>query len=295
MSIEIYYFSGTGNSLAVARDIAERTGAKLISIASLDAKEHITPEADAIGIVFPVYYVGLNHIPLIVRRFVERLDNVGGRYVFAVCTYGGGGGRTLMLLDGLLRARGGRLAAGFGVQMPQNAFDKPFEDREKLVRRSKQKLAEIVKRVDARQSCGLQADGLFIKQVVDLLDWMANFPPTRPFFVNKVYRMAGIQQGSNAPFAEAMLNLDRSYHTDEGCASCGTCAKVCPVGNIKIVDGRPSWQHRCENCLACVNWCPRKAIHGYGELPKGRRYHHPEVKLADAQKQASGGPGIVIS
>lgn len=52
--MEIYYFSGTGNSLAVARNIAEKTKANLISISSAmqDGETRLT--TDSIGIVFPV-------------------------------------------------------------------------------------------------------------------------------------------------------------------------------------------------------------------------------------------------
>jgi len=57
--IEIYYFSGTGNSLVVARDIAEKMNGNLISIPSVMDKESITTDADVIGIVFPVYYLGI--------------------------------------------------------------------------------------------------------------------------------------------------------------------------------------------------------------------------------------------
>ncbi|MGZ7136213.1 MAG: hypothetical protein ACXVHY_10080, partial [Methanobacterium sp.] len=66
---EIYYFSGTGNSLIVARDIAEKMNGNLISIPSVMDKQSLTTDADVIGIVFPVYYVGLANIPLIVQQF----------------------------------------------------------------------------------------------------------------------------------------------------------------------------------------------------------------------------------
>ena len=144
MSTEIYYFSGTGNSLVVARDIAEEIDGDLISIPSVMDKKSITTNADVVGIVFPVYYLGTVNIPLVVQRFVMKLEGISTKYLFAVCTYGGGSGSTLTILDELIRARGGQLASGFGVQMPQNAFRKPFENKTKLYNNWKEvKLAFI--------------------------------------------------------------------------------------------------------------------------------------------------------
>lgn len=54
--VEVYYFSGTGNSLAVARGIADNTNGKLISIVSIIENERIISNADVIGIIFPVYH-----------------------------------------------------------------------------------------------------------------------------------------------------------------------------------------------------------------------------------------------
>ncbi len=68
MNSEIYYFTGTGNSLAVARDIALKTDGKLIPIPSVIDKDIIKTETDAIGIVFPTYYEPYGGVPLIVRR-----------------------------------------------------------------------------------------------------------------------------------------------------------------------------------------------------------------------------------
>jgi flavodoxin len=51
MSTELYYFTGTGNSLAVARDIARKTDGRLISIPSLMDQESVESDADVLGIV----------------------------------------------------------------------------------------------------------------------------------------------------------------------------------------------------------------------------------------------------
>ena len=75
--------------------------------------------------------------------------------------------------------------------------------------------------------------------------------------------------------------MDEAFHTDERCISCGICAQVCPVGNILMAGGRPAWHHRCEQCFACLQWCPEEAIQfGSGTSGK-RRYHHPDVTLAE--------------
>ncbi len=53
MSTEIYYFSGTGNSLFVARELQHRIpGAKLIPIISLLNSDAIKTTAETVGIVF---------------------------------------------------------------------------------------------------------------------------------------------------------------------------------------------------------------------------------------------------
>jgi hypothetical protein len=55
----IYYFSATGNSLMVARAIAEKLGdTKLVPMASPDAANP-SPNTPRVGLVFPVYIFGL--------------------------------------------------------------------------------------------------------------------------------------------------------------------------------------------------------------------------------------------
>jgi len=283
MNIEIYYFSGTGNSLAVAREISEKTNGKLIPIPIVMNQEHITTEADVIGIIFPVYYTGIINIPLIVQRFVMKLENINKLYIFAVCTYGGGFGTTLKLLDKMIKSRGGRLSSGFGIQMPQNAFAKPFENKEKLYQNwKKKKLATICECVIKEQECKLDTDAILIKPVVNFLERIMKNAILKPIFLKSMYNTAGFKKNPNLPIEEIISLMDNSYHADENCTSCNTCAKVCLVHNIKLVDDKPAWQHHCETCLACIKWCPQNAIHGYGELPKS--YHHPDVMISDMQQ-----------
>ena len=58
MKADVYYFTGTGNSLVVARDIAQEIEGELISIPSVLGKGSISTHAKVIVIVFPVYMWG---------------------------------------------------------------------------------------------------------------------------------------------------------------------------------------------------------------------------------------------
>ena len=77
----------------------------------------------------PVYY---GRMPPIIGAFAEKVENLRGRYVFAVCTYGGGFGIAVQDVRRAVRSSAGRLAAVFGVHIPQNGFRKPWENRGKI-------------------------------------------------------------------------------------------------------------------------------------------------------------------
>ncbi len=268
---EVYYFSGTGNSLALARLVARRLEGDLIPIASVIDRERIEPAADVIGIVFPVYYADT---PNIVRWFAEKLENTEGKYIFAISNYGGGAGDSLVTLDRILRSRRKTLSAGFGVHMPQNAFHKPWEMKSLAYRQAPKRIEFIARSVEARRT------GLFYSNVL-VQTMMAPFQ-------GRIRRMTALylERASDTP-APSGLTVEqlmpvaaRSFTVDENCSGCGTCAQVCPVRNTEIVDKKPVWQSRCENCLACFNWCPTSAIHG-ALATSGYRYHHPDVTARD--------------
>jgi len=65
------------------------------------------------------------------------------------------------------------------------------------------------------------------------------------------------------------------------CTGCKLCEKICPMHNIIMVDNRPQFGGNCERCLACIQWCPMKAIE-YKELTqKRKRYTNPNIKASD--------------
>jgi len=183
MSTTIYYFSGTGNSLVVARDIAARTEGVLRSIPILMQKERIRPAAGAIGLVYPVYNKG---IPLILKRFVEKLEGLEDRYLFGVCTCGDTTGFAIRDLRKLIERSGGELAAGFTVRMPYNYLtptltlrdfygsftlrEIPLEKQRDLFAAEKERVANIAAYVNARESGTFETNIDILNRIADHFD-----------------------------------------------------------------------------------------------------------------------------
>jgi ferredoxin len=272
MSTEVYYFSGTGNSLFVARQIVERINGKLISIPSVIKEEHIRTEADVVGIVFPVYYATNDcGIPRIIIKFVGKLENLNSQYIFAVCTSGGIPGTTLENLSKLIASKGSTLAAGFIIKMNDENLSK--EKQDKMLIQQKEKLDAVCRYVLARKRSKLETRSILRKIVLAPVLYLA----MKPLFSRRYRKLSGF---AGLPFSELIPLADRSFRVDAKCIGCGICAQVCPVDNIRLVEDRPVWQHHCETCLARYSWCPQAAIGG-DIVSYNTRYHHPTVNLQD--------------
>ncbi|HMK16084.1 MAG TPA: EFR1 family ferrodoxin [Methanomicrobiales archaeon] len=266
MKTVLYYFTGTGNSLAVARGLCRGLGdCTPVSISGVPgAPGSITPDAGRVGIITPVYFFGL---PSLVAILAGRLDLSRAHYVFAVATMGGSGGSAaLRQLDGILRrGPGGRgLDAGFTVRMPGNyvpMYEPPTGRRqEEILRQADRRVEEIAVLVNQGHRARLS--------------WS-------PFASLVHYAMY-------PRFISGVHDADRKFTVDDRCSSCGLCAGVCPAGNIRIEDDRPAWQHRCEQCMACIHLCPTGAIQA-GPGTEGRsRYHHPAVPPETLMGQRPG-------
>ena len=94
----VFYFTGTGNSLAVAKHI----GGDLISIANVADLKNQSYEDDVIGIVFPIHWLT---VPKIVRRFLGNVQ-FKANYTFAIGTCGNMPGAAMKSAQKLAQANG---------------------------------------------------------------------------------------------------------------------------------------------------------------------------------------------
>jgi ferredoxin len=252
MSAIIYYFSGTGNSLVAAKDLAaELGGAQVIPIVKV-WKSGAEAAYDIVGIVYPVYMFG---VPLIIANFLKNVKIKKGAYVFCVATCGGLPGRAHSLSRDILKRRGIEMAAGFSVLMPGNYTPLygaiPDDKQADMFRREKARMKQIALFVREGKS------GIFEE---------------KPFLVNLLLYKALYKGGTSLiPMA------GKNFWITDSCTKCGLCAKVCPVENIAMNDGKPVWLEHCQCCMACLQWCPVEAIQYKKSTQNKKRYHHPDV------------------
>jgi len=257
MKTLLYYFTGTGNSLAVAEGICKRLGdCELVPIATaVKTSGPISPAADRVGIIAPVYFSGL---PSIVAEFSQRVNLSKVAYSFAVLTLGGSGGTpALHQLERVLSRGPGRrgLDAGFTVRMPGNYVLMYGAAKETTITKI---LAESERRVG---------------EIASMVEQGVQKKPSLPLFGSLVQHLIYPR------FVTRVHDADRKFSVDDRCTSCGRCVEVCPVENIRLEEGRPVWLHHCEQCMACIQFCPTEAIQAGKKTEKRGRYHHPGVTI----------------
>jgi ferredoxin len=257
---KIYFFSGTGNSLKIAKDIGRNLGEhELISIAELmNNDKDIIIEGDLIGFVFPVYWA---RPPMVIQEFIKRAKFGNTSYIFTITDGGGLFGKSLKIFERLLIKKGKKSNAGFIIGMPGNHPKivsmqriKPAEHYQQEIIKIK-KIVEIVKQ---RKTHKMETN-------LGLLGMLFSYLAFR-----KLVEMSRANE------------IDNEFYVTDFCRSCGTCEKICPANNIFESKLVPKWRSHCINCLACYHHCPQKAIQIQGlETEKLERYHHPEITIEE--------------
>ncbi|MDR0455158.1 MAG: EFR1 family ferrodoxin [Treponema sp.] len=243
ISTTIYWFSGTGNSLYVAKRLtAGLGGASIVSMASGVPVEAVGGDGEKLGFVFPSYYCNL---PRIVRAFAENLKIRDRTYLFAIVTMGGLGQGSIAELESLLKKKNLELSYGRGIHTPANYIIR-YNPADKAKMEGKlNKVNEKIKFISSQINFGVRS----VKKI--------------RLSTNYLYKN--------------IENLDSQFYAENTCASCGQCAKLCPAANIKIDNGKPLWLHHCEHCVACISWCPKEAIQYGGQTKTRRRYRNPKI------------------
>lgn len=256
MSTIINYFSGTGNSLQVAKDLSFELEGTILKVICADTQPYPADETvDSIGLVFPVYAWGA---PKIVTEFIKKIQAKKNTYFFAIATCGGSPGETLLEVHKIFAANGMNLSAGFYLRQPDNYIiwsGAGSEERQNLtISQGKERIkyiAEIIKKKEKHK------------------------PETSGFLMNL------FGSAINGLFRKNCWRQAKNFWVTEKCNQCRICVRICPTSNIQINDNKISWGDKCEQCLACLQWCPNEAIQYKQKTLKRKRYHHPEIQATE--------------
>lgn len=245
----IIYFSGTGNSKYVAERLAKEFKDRILSIEEAFSEINLS-DGEFLGIVSPVYWW---QVPPIMIDFLEKLNIKNSAYTFFVATCGGSSGFCGTDMKRILKSKGIALSAAFSVKMPDTwtpIFDlSDVEKVTKINRLAENHIERLIVDIKNRRR-GNRTKGRF------------------PYIFH--YVMDILLEKSR---------MTKNFYVEDSCISCGDCAKKCPMGAIKIIDGKPVWvKEKCTLCLRCLHYCPKFSIqYGKGKTKYHGQYRNPNT------------------
>ena len=247
----LFYFTGTGNSLHVAKKLSDNP----LSIPQVMKKgDNLKFEANEIGIVFPKYGMA----PPMVRDFLQ-VAHLKANYFFAVMTYG----NKIKATDATNFARlladahqGVKLNYFNGVKMVDNRLQR----------------FDMAQQLKATNNSKIDASIVSIASDID----------AHKHFLAKPAQEAGAPHHLHRDHGPIMAQ--DMFEITDACIGCGICMAVCPRGDYKVVNDMAEAQGRCEQCLACAHACPQLAIvPTEGDENPRARYRNPNVSLREIE------------
>lgn len=245
----VFYFTATGNSLYVAKQLDSHP----ISIAQAINDEHKTYRADSIGIVCPVYG---HEMPELVKDFLKSAT-FETDYLFILLTYGNRHGGAAELAKEYAETVGLHPSYINVILMVDNflpGFD--MDQQRQLDKKVDEQIAHIKADLSARKQA--------ISPVTD---------KDRAAHQEFLARM-------NTMGADVFHDL---YRITDDCIGCEICTRVCPKKCFHVENQRSIWDKTgCISCMACIHACPTGAIQL--KMPEKNplaRYRNENISLCE--------------
>lgn len=255
--IIIYYFSGTGNALNVAKWIKKisknrNVETDIIDISKLEKRRVPShSENTIIGFCSPTH--GFN-FPPIMFHFILRFVRSNNNRAFLINTRAGMKAGNIFLpgLSGMsqifsaliLKIKKYKIIGMHPIDLPSNWISIHPGLKSKVIESIYKKRKEQVERFTNKILDG-KSD---YRALRDIIQDIAIFP------ISVVYYCIG------------RFFLAKSFIASNDCNNCNLCLNKCPVNAIKLVNNKPFWTYKCESCMKCMNNCKQRAIetpHGY--------------------------------
>lgn len=256
----LLYFSGTGNTEYVVKEIQSRLRAEgqMCEMLAADklwadcgrapgkkgdkklGAQKLTEFLELASVLLLAYPTYASDIPKPLAELISLLPAKAGLDLAVVSTCALAGGDCCLLPAKQLKKRGYRAILAAYVIMPNNIKlpsinYPPFKNGAEL-KKFYNSSAKAIDRIVAE----------LIEQKKDISG----------------KGIGGRLLGSSQRFVEKFI--DKSFHKKlfvlADCVKCKLCAESCPMGNISFEHGYPDFGPDCCYCLRCYNFCPVTAI-----------------------------------
>lgn len=247
----ILCYSGTGNSRYIAKKLAALLGDELLDL-NKRIKENDTAPVQVNGrlvVVTPTYAW---RIPRIARDWLRKTELVGVEGVWFIMSCGSEIGSAAKYSRELCDEKKLGYMGTMQIVMPENyiaMFDAPEVSEAKVI---------------------VAAAEPLINQAAELISEGSEFPAPRDNLYDRFL------SGPVNPIFYSFFVKASAFAASDACIGCGLCAKLCPTNSVTLQDGRPVWGDGCTHCMACICYCPAKAIE-YGRKSLGKPRYHIEA------------------
>jgi len=246
----VLYFSATGNTAYIAKEIAKRLGDECIDLLDrFKSSDHSVLHSEKPFIICAPVYVC--EMPRFMSQYLKKQAFSGSKDAYFIFTSGGYCGISGVLAKSIIRKKHMNYRGHAEFKMPRNyvANDAyPMLSAEEIEARLLNAHAMLDPVADdIRAGRNLTARHVFLAETLITL----------PF---------------NPVWCSLKLRAKDFYATDK-CISCGKCAKLCPLNNITLKDGQPVWSDACTHCMACIGNCPTEAIE-YGSITQSKERYN---------------------
>ena len=242
----IFCYSGTGNCLDMAKNIAKSLGDTDIIMMRKYPVVTDVREAKRVGFIFPCYGGGL---PGHVERYLHDIKVSPDAYTFGIQQCAAYAGEGLRKLNELIPLKYWAKVTHqcTCIWLFPHELMMPMLPAEQAQERS-EKLAE--------------------KIASDVKEFKESKRGVPKAYANSV---------EHAGFPMILRKKTETLKANDNCVLCGQCAKICPTGNIRYQGKAVIFGDKCISCCGCVQYCPQEAINFGKTTEKRERYHNANV------------------
>lgn len=252
----IFYFTGTGNNMIVAEKLGDILNTQdIYPIKALNQDKNAIGNYERVIICAPSYH---SHIPNYVEKVLKSVHFNKSQKVYSIVVCAGNRGHAIEDLRECVESNGCKVAGEYMVVLPGSyilsygAFPDWVVKLENKI--STSKIKRIAEEIASDKSCLIKKTGLLYNSKDE----------------------ARLQKA----ISEYKI-IGAAYSVSNSCVGCGICEKVCPINNIILEGGKPTFGTECQQCMACVQWCPNHAIDYENKASSRKRYHHPEITVKE--------------